>query len=76
MSISLLFYFIYTHPFILFYRGSKDKLGVVVAAYMHYSSICGNAEQALDRFSMKKYLDDNVGPLQMPSNKRYVRSFH
>ncbi|KRT79129.1 hypothetical protein AMK59_6412, partial [Oryctes borbonicus] len=56
-------------------RGSKDKLGVVVAAYMHYSSICGSAEQALDRFSMKKYLDDNVGPLQMPSNKRYVDYF-
>lgn len=52
------------------YRGSKDKLGVVVAAYMHYSNICGNAEQALDRFSMRKFLDDNIGPLVLPSNKR------
>ncbi|KAK9686800.1 Phosphotyrosine-binding domain [Popillia japonica] len=60
---------------VLHAKGSKDKLGVVVAAYMHYSSICGNAEQALDRFSMKKYLDDNVGPLQMPSNKRYIDYF-
>lgn len=56
--------------FVWFSRGSKDKLGVVVAAYMHYSSICGNAEQALDRFSMRKYLEDNVGPLLLPSNKR------
>lgn len=53
-------------------RGSKDKLGVIVAAYMHYSSICGSAEQALDRFSMRKFLEDNVGPLILPSNKRYV----
>ncbi|GJQ86468.1 putative phosphotyrosine-binding protein [Trypoxylus dichotomus] len=60
---------------VLHAKGSKDKLGVVVAAYMHYSSICGSAEQALDRFSMKKYLDDNIGPLQMPSNKRYVDYF-
>nr|XP_022919173.1 tensin-like isoform X4 [Onthophagus taurus] len=60
---------------VLHAKGSKDKLGVVVAAYMHYSSICGSAEQALDRFSMRKYLDDTVGPLQMPSNKRYVDYF-
>ncbi|KAJ8915601.1 hypothetical protein NQ315_003381 [Exocentrus adspersus] len=60
---------------VLHARGSKDKLGVIVAAYMHYSSICGNAEQALDRFSMRKFLEDNVGPLQLPSNKRYVDYF-
>ncbi|CAG9814924.1 unnamed protein product [Phaedon cochleariae] len=60
---------------VLHARGNKDKLGVIVAAYMHYSSICGNAEQALDRFSMRKFLDDNVGPLAIPSNKRYVEYF-
>nr|CAH7766548.1 unnamed protein product [Callosobruchus chinensis] len=60
---------------VLHVRGNKDKLGVIVAAYMHYSSICGNAEQALDRFSMRKFLDDNVGPLRLPSNKRYVDYF-
>lgn len=52
------------------FRGDKDKLGVIVAAYMHYSSICGSAEQALDRFSMRKFLEDTVGPLALPSNKR------
>ncbi|XP_017780364.1 PREDICTED: tensin, partial [Nicrophorus vespilloides] len=56
-------------------RGSKDRLGVIVAAYMHYSNICGNAEQALDRFSMRRFLEDNIGPLQLPSNKRYVDYF-
>ncbi|XP_018561064.1 tensin isoform X3 [Anoplophora glabripennis] len=60
---------------VLHARGSKDKLGIIVAAYMHYSSICGNAEQALDRFSMRKFLDDNVGALLLPSNKRYVDYF-
>ncbi|KAJ8983801.1 hypothetical protein NQ317_008119 [Molorchus minor] len=60
---------------VLHARGNKDKLGVIVAAYMHYSSICGNAEQALDRFSMRKFLEDNVGPLSLPSNKRYVDYF-
>ncbi|KAF5286790.1 hypothetical protein FQR65_LT02208 [Abscondita terminalis] len=55
--------------------GSKDKLGVVVAAYMHYSSICGTADQALDRFSMRRFLEDNIGPLQAPSNKRYIDYF-
>lgn len=55
--------------------GSKDKLGVVVAAYMHYSSICGTADQALDRFSMRRFLEDNIGPLQTPSNRRYVDYF-
>ncbi|XP_057652034.1 tensin-1 isoform X15 [Diorhabda carinulata] len=60
---------------VLHSRGNKDKLGVIVSAYMHYSSICGNAEQALDRFSMRKFLDDTVGPLILPSNKRYVDYF-
>ncbi|XP_049821809.1 tensin-1 isoform X7 [Aethina tumida] len=60
---------------VLHARGSKEKLGVIVAAYMHYSSICGSQEQALDRFSMRRFLDDNVGPLVLPSNKRYVEYF-
>ncbi|XP_030754213.1 tensin-2-like isoform X3 [Sitophilus oryzae] len=60
---------------VLHSRGSKEKVGVIVAAYMHYSSICGTAEQALDRFSMRKFLEDNVGPLRLPSNKRYVDYF-
>jgi tensin len=51
-------------------RGSKDRIGVVIAAYMHYTSICGSADQALDRFAMSQYLEDKVGDLEQPSHKR------
>ncbi|KAL3283147.1 hypothetical protein HHI36_006301 [Cryptolaemus montrouzieri] len=60
---------------VLHAKGNKDKLGVIVAAYMHYSSICGSAEQALDRFSMRKFLEENIGSISLPSNKRYVDYF-
>ncbi|KAK9879482.1 hypothetical protein WA026_006551 [Henosepilachna vigintioctopunctata] len=60
---------------VLHAKGNKDKLGVIVAAYMNYSSICGNAEQALDRFSMRKFLEENIGSISLPSNKRYVDYF-
>ncbi|XP_044742901.1 tensin-1 isoform X3 [Chrysoperla carnea] len=60
---------------VLHARGSRERLGVVVAAYMHYSSICGTADQALDRFAMRRFLDDTVSPNELPSNKRYVEYF-
>ncbi|CAH1391636.1 unnamed protein product [Nezara viridula] len=55
---------------VLHVRGERERIGVVVAAYMHYSSICGSPEQALDRFAMKRYLDHKIGDLDLPSNKR------
>ncbi|XP_067001379.2 tensin-3 isoform X3 [Anabrus simplex] len=60
---------------VLHARGSKDRIGVVIAAYMHYSSICGSADQALDRFAMARFLDDKIGDLEQPSHKRYVEYF-
>uniref|UniRef100_A0A1B6GPL2 Phosphatidylinositol-3,4,5-trisphosphate 3-phosphatase n=1 Tax=Cuerna arida TaxID=1464854 RepID=A0A1B6GPL2_9HEMI len=60
---------------VLHARGSHERIGVVVAAYMHYSNICGSADQALDRFAMKRYLDDKVGDLDQPSHKRYIDYF-
>jgi tensin len=42
----------------------------VIAAYMHYTTICGSADQALDRFAMSQYLEDKVGDLEQPSHKR------
>ncbi|KAK7865077.1 hypothetical protein R5R35_014617 [Gryllus longicercus] len=60
---------------VLHARGSKDRIGVVVAAYMHYSSICGSADQALDRYAMARFLEDKVGDLEHPSHKRYVEYF-
>ncbi|XP_034231429.1 tensin-1 [Thrips palmi] len=56
-------------------RGSKDRIGVVVAAYMHYSHICGGADQALDRFAMKRFLQDQVQDVEQPSHRRYVDYF-
>lgn len=66
LSLSIVLIFL---CFIIF-RGNKDRLGVIVAAYMHYSSICGTADQALDRFSMRRFLDESIGPMEFPSNKR------
>nr|CAD7453782.1 unnamed protein product [Timema tahoe] len=56
-------------------RGSKERIGVVIAAYMHYSNICGSADQALDRFAMGRFLNDKIGELEQPSHKRYVEYF-
>ena len=50
------------------HRGSRDRIGVVIAAYMHYSNICGSADQALDRFAMKRFLDDKIADFDQPSH--------
>ncbi|XP_043467306.1 tensin-3 isoform X4 [Leptopilina heterotoma] len=62
---------------VLHSRGSKERerLGVAVSAYMNYSSICGTNDQALDRFSMRKFLDDKIGKLKVPSHRRYIEYF-
>ncbi|XP_051158278.1 tensin isoform X4 [Leptopilina boulardi] len=62
---------------VLHARGSKERerLGVTVSAYMNYSSICGSNDQALDRFSMRKFLDDKIGKLKVPSHRRYIEYF-
>ncbi|XP_039278903.1 tensin-1 [Nilaparvata lugens] len=60
---------------VLHARGQKERIGVVVAAYMHYSNICGSADQALDRFAMKRFLDDKIGDFEQPSHRRYIDYF-
>ncbi|KAK9295997.1 hypothetical protein QLX08_009847 [Tetragonisca angustula] len=60
---------------VLHARGSKERLGVAVSAYMNYSSICGGRDQALDRFAMRRFLDDKIGSLQVPSHRRYIKYF-
>ncbi|XP_050669986.1 tensin isoform X3 [Leptidea sinapis] len=60
---------------ILLAWGNRERLGVVVAAYMHYSAICGAPEHALDRYAMRRYLDDRVPVFSLPSNKRYIDTF-
>ncbi|XP_012546536.2 tensin-1 isoform X3 [Bombyx mori] len=60
---------------ILLAWGNRERLGVLVAAYMHYSAICGAPEHALDRYAMRRYLDDRVPTFHLPSNKRYIDTF-
>ncbi|XP_071635837.1 tensin-3 isoform X12 [Temnothorax longispinosus] len=60
---------------VLHARGGKERLGVAVSAYMNYSSICGGRDQALDRFAMRRFLDDKIGSLQVPSHRRYIEYF-
>ncbi|XP_022251415.1 tensin-like isoform X2 [Limulus polyphemus] len=50
-------------------------MGVVVASYMHYSNICASADQALDRFAMKRFYDDKLSIGMHPSQRRYVHYF-
>ncbi|XP_023290031.1 tensin-3 isoform X6 [Orussus abietinus] len=60
---------------VLHARGSKERLGVAVSAYMNYSSICGGSDQDLDRFAMRRFLDDKIGSLRVPSHRRYIEYF-
>ncbi|KAM9010232.1 tensin-1 isoform 1-T1 [Ara ararauna] len=60
---------------VLHNKGNRGRLGVVVAAYMHYSNISASASQALDRFAMKRFYEDKVVPVGQPSQKRYIHYF-
>ncbi|KAA0186300.1 hypothetical protein HAZT_HAZT000753 [Hyalella azteca] len=63
------------HVAVLHDREGYEKLGVVVAAYMHYTNICASTDTALDRYAMKRFFDDKIGQLYHPSQKRYVQYF-
>ncbi|XP_073490494.1 tensin-1 isoform X5 [Aquarana catesbeiana] len=56
-------------------KGNRGRTGVVVAAYMHYSNISASADQALDRFAMRRFYEDKVLPVAQPSQKRYIHYF-
>uniref|UniRef100_A0A8C6NDZ0 Uncharacterized protein n=1 Tax=Melopsittacus undulatus TaxID=13146 RepID=A0A8C6NDZ0_MELUD len=60
---------------VLHNKGNRGRLGVVVAAYMHYSNISASANQALDRFAMKRFYEDKIVPVGQPSQKRYIHYF-
>ncbi|XP_055086550.1 tensin-1 isoform X3 [Periophthalmus magnuspinnatus] len=63
------------HVVVLHNKGNRGRTGVVVAAYMHYSNISASADQALDRFAMKRFYEDKVLPVGQPSQRRYVEYF-
>uniref|UniRef100_A0A8C4J0A9 Tensin 1 n=1 Tax=Dicentrarchus labrax TaxID=13489 RepID=A0A8C4J0A9_DICLA len=61
---------------VLHNKGNRGRTGVVVAAYMHYSNISASADQALDRFAMRRFYEDKALPVGQPSQKRYVQYFN
>ena len=68
-----------------------QRLGTAVAAFLQYQRICSSFSnngyssetseatrrnwQDLDIYSMKKFLEDLIGPLTVPSHKRYIEYF-
>ncbi|XP_073401465.1 tensin-1 isoform X3 [Dendrobates tinctorius] len=56
-------------------KGNRGRTGVVIAAYMHYSNISASADQALDRFAMRRFYEDKALPVGQPSQKRYIHYF-
>ncbi|XP_028918909.1 tensin-3 isoform X5 [Ornithorhynchus anatinus] len=63
------------HVVVIHCRGGKGRIGVVISSYMHFTNVSASADQALDRFAMKKFFDDKVSALMQPSQKRYVNFF-
>ncbi|NWU90993.1 TENS3 protein, partial [Upupa epops] len=60
------------HVVVIHCRGGKGRIGVVISSYMHFTNVSASADQALDRFAMKKFFDDKVSALMQPSQRRYV----
>ncbi|KAG7275160.1 hypothetical protein CRUP_015814, partial [Coryphaenoides rupestris] len=52
--------------------GGKGRIGVVISSFIHFTDISASADQALDRFAMRKYYDDKVSALMTPSQKRLL----
>lgn len=63
------------HVVVLYCKGSKGKLGVIVSAYMHYSKISAGADQALATLTMRKFCEDKAAMELQPSQHRYVGYF-
>ncbi|XP_058534348.1 tensin-3 [Ochotona princeps] len=61
------------HVVVIHCRGGRGRIGVVISSYMHFTHVSASADQALDRFAMKKFYDDKVAALIQPSQKRYVQ---
>ncbi|KAG2458389.1 DESP protein, partial [Polypterus senegalus] len=60
------------HVVVIHCRGGKGRIGVVISSYMHFTNISASADQALDRFAMRKFYDDKVSALMQPSQKSNV----
>ncbi|CAI5636924.1 unnamed protein product [Oreochromis niloticus] len=60
------------HVLVLHCRGGKGRLGVLVASYIHFTSISASADLSLDHFAMRRFYNDTLSALMTPSQKRYV----
>ncbi|XP_018613384.2 tensin-3-like isoform X1 [Scleropages formosus] len=60
------------HVVVIHCRGGKGRIGVVISSFVHFTDISASANQALERFTMRKFYDDKVSTLMSPSQKRYV----
>lgn len=58
-------------PPVLCHPATCDSTGLMLCLCPSLSF--PSADQALDRFAMKKFYDDKVSDLMQPSQKRYVR---
>lgn len=60
------------HVVVIHCRGGKGRIGVVISSFVHFTDVSASADQALDRFAMRKFYDDKVSAVMTPSQKRYV----
>ncbi|XP_067308400.1 tensin-3-like isoform X2 [Pseudorasbora parva] len=60
------------HVVVIHCRGGKGRIGVVISSFVHFTDVSASADQALDRFAMRKFYDDKVSTQMTPSQKRYV----
>ncbi|XP_015227447.1 PREDICTED: tensin-3-like [Cyprinodon variegatus] len=60
------------HVLVLHCRGDRGRLGVLVASYIHFSNMSASADLSLDHFAMRKFYNDKLSALMIPSQKRYV----
>ncbi|XP_073332845.1 si:ch211-191a24.3 [Pagrus major] len=60
------------HVLVLHCRGGKGGLGVLVASYIHFSNMSASADLSLDHFALRRFYNDKLSALMMPSQKRYV----
>ncbi|CEF68330.1 SH2 domain and PTB/PI domain and Pleckstrin homology-like domain and Tensin phosphotyrosine-binding domain and Tensin phosphatase, C2 domain-containing protein [Strongyloides ratti] len=56
-------------------KGWRSRASIVIAAYMHYNSICSSNDDVGDRFSMQLYSEKYIGGDGQPSHKRYIKYF-
>uniref|UniRef100_A0A8C0WBG2 Phosphatase tensin-type domain-containing protein n=1 Tax=Castor canadensis TaxID=51338 RepID=A0A8C0WBG2_CASCN len=54
---------------VLHNKGNRGRIGVVIAAYMHYSNISARSEGS-GRFAMKRFYEDKIVPIGQPSQRR------